>query len=90
MAILVQVVPSAAHTASLHRSLHATCMHLFTNPFLSKHDTTIRYLFQPDKPYAELDTGDMHVMCGRRNDIMKFWLSWQVLGVDGYNRRCVR
>lgn len=49
--------------------------------------TKASYLFQPDKPYAELDTGDKHVMCGRRNDILKFWLAWQVLGNDGYDRR---
>ena len=32
------------------------------------------YLFQPDKPFAELDTGDNHIQCGRRNDVLKYWM----------------
>ena len=45
--------------------------------------TKASYLFQPDKPYSELDTGDKHIQCGRRNDVLKFWLSWQALGTEG-------
>jgi len=45
------------------------------------------YLFQPDKPYAELDTGDNHIQCGRRNDVLKFWLAWQSLADTGYAKR---
>jgi len=45
------------------------------------------YLFQPDKPFAELDTGDNHIQCGRRNDVLKFWMAWQALGDVGYAKR---
>lgn len=49
-----------------------------------------KYLFQPDKPYAELDTGDKHIQCGRRNDCLKFWLAWQTLSDAGYAKRVDR
>lgn len=38
------------------------------------------YLFQPDKPHAALDTGDLTFQCARRNDVLKAWLVWKARG----------
>ncbi len=38
------------------------------------------YLFQPDKPHADLDTGDLTFQCARRNDVLKAWLTWKARG----------
>ncbi len=38
------------------------------------------YLFQPDKPNADLDTGDHTFLCGRRVDALKAWLVWRARG----------
>lgn len=36
------------------------------------------YLFQTDKYYdPKWDTGDKSFQCGRRADVLKFWLMWQ-------------
>jgi sulfinoalanine decarboxylase len=42
------------------------------------HSAAASYLFQTDKFYdTSLDTGDKHVQCGRRADVLKFWLMWK-------------
>jgi glutamate/tyrosine decarboxylase-like PLP-dependent enzyme len=44
------------------------------------------YLFQPDKPYAELDSGDLAFPCARRIDVLAAWLSckrWGDAGLAG-------
>jgi hypothetical protein len=42
------------------------------------HSAAATYLFQQDKFYdTSLDTGDKHVQCGRRADVLKFWLMWK-------------
>lgn len=38
------------------------------------------YLFQPDKPHAELDSGDLTFQCARRNDVFKAWFCWKARG----------
>lgn len=44
----------------------------------SCHSCSAQYLFQKDKFYnTRYDTGDKHIQCGRRADVMKFWLMWK-------------
>jgi len=45
------------------------------------------YLFQPDKQFGDLDTGDFNFMCGRRVDVLKAWLTWKARGDDGMGGR---
>ena len=45
------------------------------------------YLFQPDKPHADLDTGDLGFACARRNDVLKLWLTWKFRGAAGHATR---
>lgn len=49
------------------------------------HATGAAYLFQPDKCYdaATYDTGDKHIQCGRRADVLKFWFMWKAKGTTG-------
>lgn len=49
--------------------------------------TGAEYLFQPDKPHAELDTGDLTFQCARRVDGLKAWLVWKARGEQGLARR---
>lgn len=42
------------------------------------HSTHATYLFQKDKFYdIKWDTGDKHIQCGRRADVLKFWFMWK-------------
>ncbi len=41
------------------------------------------YLFQPDKLYADYDSGDRTFQCARRIDVLKLWLSWKYHGDQG-------
>ncbi len=44
----------------------------------SCHSCSAQYLFQKDKFYdTQYDTGDKHIQCGRRADVLKFWLMWK-------------
>lgn len=52
--------------------------------------TCADYLFQPDKPYADLDTGDHTFQCGRRVDALKAWLTWKARGEEGLADRVER
>lgn len=48
------------------------------------HSANATYLFQKDKFYdTQYDTGDKHIQCGRRADVLKFWLMWRAKGTDG-------
>lgn len=48
------------------------------------HSTSATYLFQKDKFYdTKYDTGDKHVQCGRRADVLKFWFMWKAKGTSG-------
>ncbi|GLH15075.1 Glutamate decarboxylase [Gryllus bimaculatus] len=60
--------------------------------FLTKHETVLsachsasaQYLFQKDKFYdTQYDTGDKHIQCGRRADVLKFWFMWKAKGTLG-------
>lgn len=48
------------------------------------------YLFQPDKPYAHLDSGDRTYHCARRVDALKAWLLWKARGDAGLGARVER
>lgn len=61
--------------------------------FLTKHEGILQqahsanatYLFQKDKFYdTKFDTGDKHIQCGRRADVLKFWFMWRAKGSDGF------
>ena len=45
------------------------------------------YLFQPDKNFAELDSGDKTFQCARRVDVLKLWLTWKLRGDAGFAAR---
>jgi len=45
------------------------------------------YLFQPDKLYAEYDSGDRTFQCARRIDVLKLWLAWKHHGDSGFAAR---
>jgi len=48
------------------------------------HSTNAAYLFQKDKFYdTSYDTGDKHIQCGRRADVLKFWFMWKAKGTSG-------
>lgn len=60
--------------------------------FLTKHEGILQqahsanatYLFQKDKFYdTQYDTGDKHIQCGRRADVLKFWFMWRAKGSNG-------
>ncbi|XP_050509319.1 cysteine sulfinic acid decarboxylase [Diabrotica virgifera virgifera] len=49
--------------------------------------TQAAYLFQKDKFYdTRYDTGDKHVQCGRRVDVLKFWFMWKAKGTSGFEK----
>ncbi|XP_011499286.1 PREDICTED: cysteine sulfinic acid decarboxylase [Ceratosolen solmsi marchali] len=53
----------------------------------SAHGSQATYLFQKDKFYdTSYDSGDKHVQCGRRADVLKFWLMWKAKGTEGLER----
>jgi len=81
-------------TIDAHKMLGTTqqCAFLLTKPaaednFLKCNSACAKYLFQMDKPYAQYDTGDKYTQCGRRNDILKFWLAWKSIGIQGLELR---
>lgn len=45
------------------------------------------YLFQPDKLYADYDSGDRTFQCARRVDVLKLWLAWKHHGDAGFEAR---
>lgn len=45
------------------------------------------YIFQPDKLFAEEDSGDRHFQCARRVDVLKLWLAWNAHGDAGFAER---
>ncbi|XP_063535523.1 cysteine sulfinic acid decarboxylase [Cydia strobilella] len=51
------------------------------------HSCNAKYLFQKDKFYdTSFDTGDKHIQCGRRADVLKFWFMWKAKGTDGLEK----
>jgi len=56
---------------------------------LEKHfSEEANYLFQVDHP--ELNPGLRSIQCGRRNDSLKVWAAWKLLGDVGYAERIDR
>ncbi len=49
--------------------------------------TRADYLFQPDKQFAEYDSGDRTFQCARRIDVLKAWLAWKTHGDEGFAAR---
>ncbi|KAI4498076.1 hypothetical protein M0802_006900 [Mischocyttarus mexicanus] len=57
----------------------------------SAHASKASYLFQPDKFYdISYDSGDKHVQCGRRADVLKFWFMWKAKGTKGFEEHIDR
>ncbi|XP_076245863.1 glutamate decarboxylase-like protein black [Calliopsis andreniformis] len=57
----------------------------------SAHGLNASYLFQPDKFYdTSYDSGDKHVQCGRRADVLKFWFMWKAKGTRGLEKHVDR
>ncbi|XP_076180879.1 glutamate decarboxylase-like protein black [Ptiloglossa arizonensis] len=57
----------------------------------SAHSSNASYLFQPDKFYdTSYDSGDKHVQCGRRADVLKFWFMWKAKGTRGLEKHVDR
>lgn len=55
------------------------------------HSTNATYLFQKDKFYdTKYDTGDKHIQCGRRADVLKFWFMWRAKGTSGFEQHIDR
>ncbi|XP_043280791.1 cysteine sulfinic acid decarboxylase [Venturia canescens] len=53
----------------------------------SAHSSRASYLFQPDKFYdTSYDSGDKHIQCGRRADVLKFWFMWKAKGTIGLEK----
>lgn len=68
---------------------------LITSFFLTKHSGILRntnrgggaeYLFH-DYENSDWDTGTYSLQCGRRADILKFWLLWRAHGTTGLEKR---
>jgi len=51
------------------------------------HSSGATYLFQTDKENGDLDSGDTTIQCGRRNDILKLWMMWKTIGLEGMTYR---
>lgn len=57
----------------------------------SAHSSKATYLFQQDKFYdSSYDSGDKHVQCGRRADVLKFWFMWKAKGTAGLEKHVDR
>ncbi|KAF7993477.1 hypothetical protein HCN44_010072 [Aphidius gifuensis] len=63
--------------------------------FLTRHENILKlahsanatYLFQKDKFYdTSYDSGDKHIQCGRRADVLKFWFMWKAKGTSGFEQ----
>lgn len=55
------------------------------------HSSNATYLFQKDKFYdTRFDTGDKHIQCGRRADVLKFWFMWRAKGSVGLEQHIDR
>lgn len=86
----IQLADSVAFDA--HKTMGAP---LITSFFLTKHAGILRntnrgggseYLFH-EYDNSDWDTGTYSLQCGRRGDILKFWLLWRAHGTDGLIQR---
>lgn len=61
------------------------------NLLQSAHSCNASYLFQKDKFYdISFDSGDKHIQCGRRADVLKFWFMWKAKGTSGLEQHVDR
>ncbi|CAG5025140.1 unnamed protein product [Parnassius apollo] len=59
----------------------------YKNVLKDAHSCNAKYLFQKDKFYdTAYDTGDKHIQCGRRADVLKFWFMWKAKGSVGFEK----
>lgn len=86
----IQLADSVAFDA--HKTMGTP---LITSFFLTKHPGILRntnrgggseYLFH-EYDNSEWDTGTYSLQCGRRADILKFWLLWRAHGTEGLIKR---
>ncbi len=86
----IQLADSVAFDA--HKTMGTP---LITSFFLTKHAGILRnanrgggseYLFH-EYDNSEWDTGTYSLQCGRRADVLKFWLLWRAHGTEGLIRR---
>lgn len=79
-------------TFDAHKTMGAT---LITSFFLTKHSGILKntnrgggaeYLFH-EYDNTDWDTGTYSLQCGRRADILKFWLLWRAYGTEGLIKR---
>lgn len=86
----IQLADSVAFDA--HKTMGTP---LITSFFLTKHTGILRntnrgggseYLFH-EYDNSEWDTGTYSLQCGRRADILKFWLLWRAHGTEGLFKR---
>ncbi|XP_040166564.1 cysteine sulfinic acid decarboxylase [Anopheles arabiensis] len=88
--LLKGIERSDSVTWNPHKLLAAPqqCSTLLTrhrNILAEAHSTNATYLFQKDKFYdTRYDTGDKHIQCGRRADVLKFWFMWRAKGTAGF------
>ncbi len=86
----IQLADSVAFDA--HKTMGAP---LITSFFLTKHSGILKntnrgggseYLFH-EYENSDWDTGTYSIQCGRRADILKFWLMWRYYGTEGLIHR---
>lgn len=86
----IQLADSVAFDA--HKTMGTP---LITSFFLTKHPGILRntnrgggseYLFH-EYDNSEWDTGTYSLQCGRRADVLKFWLLWRLHGTEGLINR---
>ncbi len=78
-------------TWDAHKMMGAT---LIASAFLTKHKKSLyeansgggsRYIFH-EYENTQYDLGPESIQCGRRNDALKLWLSWKVMGDEGFEK----
>ncbi|KAJ6642727.1 Acidic amino acid decarboxylase GADL1, partial [Pseudolycoriella hygida] len=94
--LLKGIERSDSVTWNLHKMLAAPqqCSVFLTRHrdiLLPCHQNKASYLFQADKFYdLKYDTGDKHVQCSRRADVLKFWFMWRAKGTNGFEKHVNR
>lgn len=69
--------------------LQCSALILARGGLLARHlNESADYLFQAHED--ELNPGTRSLQCGRRNDALKLWAAWQLLGDEGYAERVRR
>jgi len=68
----------------------ATFLTKYPEVLSEAHSANAAYLFQKDKLNREYDIGDKSIQCGRKNDILKIWLTFKIQGENGIAERINR